>query len=195
MCFPNLIQSPFVACIQTLDMGVTILDFCTSAIRPDLLPVMPMWFINVLFHLGQAWNVVMLKVKKKKKQRLVSRPAVIQCWYIFTFSYAASEAESPPWSSEEDLFHVDHHHLRHRPAHHRARARPKGPQRQHQTVPWNTHLQVPQLAWLSILTSHSFTHILTCPLSFACPIIFSLPRGVIRKKVCCVRGKVVEFCV
>lgn len=55
---------------------------------------------------------------------------------------AASEAESAPRSAEEDLFHVDHHHLRHGPAHHRARACPQGPQRQHQTVPRNTDLQV-----------------------------------------------------
>lgn len=57
---------------------------------------------------------------------------------------AASETESPPRPPEEDLFHVDHHHICHRTAHDWARACPKGPQCQHQTLPWNTHMQVPE---------------------------------------------------
>ena len=91
MCFPNLNQSAFVAWIQTLDVGVIILDFCTSTIHPDLLPDDSVVHkCTVSFRAGIKCSRVQSQEKKKKSvisfTTCCDTMLLFYILYIFNFS-------------------------------------------------------------------------------------------------------------
>lgn len=68
------------------------------------------------------------------------------CGVCSVWVCAALKAEPSPRPLEEDLLHLDHHHVGHGAAHHRAGTRPTRPQCQYQALSWNSYLQVKPLA-------------------------------------------------